>query len=77
MRLYATNSSRPVILRARPGRFRPLSVSGQAGPEGAFEPGQESEARRTLFNRIAPVYDDVRRFISIHAWIARRVLAND
>jgi hypothetical protein len=29
------------------------------GPSGAFTPGKEAEARRQLFNRIAPVYDDV------------------
>ena len=29
------------------------------GPINAFVPGMESEARRTLFNRIAPVYDEV------------------
>jgi hypothetical protein len=31
------------------------------GPQGAFQPGQEAAARQQLFNRIAPVYDEVRR----------------
>jgi hypothetical protein len=30
------------------------------GPQGAFSPGQEAAARQKLFNRIAPVYDEVR-----------------
>lgn len=30
------------------------------GPRNAFVPGQESESRRQLFNRISPVYDEVR-----------------
>lgn len=30
------------------------------GPQGAFVPGQEAEARQGIFNRIAPVYDEVR-----------------
>lgn len=29
------------------------------GPRNAFVPGQESESRRQLFNRISPVYDEV------------------
>lgn len=29
------------------------------GPGGAFTPGQEAATRQTLFNRIAPVYDEV------------------
>jgi len=61
MRGVVTDPSRPILCRARSsfvGRVR-SSFVGRAGPEGAFESGQESEARRKLFNRIAPVYDDV------------------
>lgn len=29
------------------------------GPQGAFSPGQEAASRQGLFNRIAPVYDEV------------------
>lgn len=29
------------------------------GPQNAFVPGQESESRKQLFNRISPVYDEV------------------
>ena len=36
------------------------SADALPGPSGAFTPGQEAESRRTLFNKIAPVYDDVR-----------------
>jgi len=32
----------------------------QAGPSGAFVAGQEGAARQQIFNRIAPVYDQVR-----------------
>jgi hypothetical protein len=42
------------------------STSGRGGappgPEGAFQPGQEAAARQQLFNRIAPVYDEVGGF---------------
>lgn len=42
---------------SQPGAVGP---SGQAGPPGAFETGREAAARELLFNRIAPVYDQVR-----------------
>jgi hypothetical protein len=29
------------------------------GPRNAFAPGQESDTRKALFNRISPVYDEV------------------
>lgn len=35
------------------------STEDLPGPRNAFVPGQESESRRVLFNRISPVYDEV------------------
>ena len=36
------------------------STAEQPGPSGAFVAGQEGAARQQIFNRIAPVYDQVR-----------------
>lgn len=51
---------RSQLLRSQ-GSKRQVHVSAQStpGPEGAFIPGQEGQARQKLFNRIAPVYDEV------------------
>lgn len=38
----------------------PAAYEEVPGPRNAFVPGQESESRRQLFNRISPVYDEVR-----------------
>lgn len=35
------------------------------GPRNAFVPGQESESRRQLFNRISPVYDELNDRLSL------------
>ncbi|GBF89833.1 hypothetical protein Rsub_02537 [Raphidocelis subcapitata] len=35
------------------------------GPQGAFAPGQEAAARQQLFNRIAPVYDELNDRLSL------------
>ncbi|KAG2494058.1 hypothetical protein HYH03_007702 [Edaphochlamys debaryana] len=34
------------------------------GPDGAFAPGKEAETRQVLFNRIAPVYDELNNNLS-------------
>ncbi len=41
-------------------RLQAASDDSVPGPDGAFAPGKEAEARQGLFNRIAPVYDEVR-----------------
>jgi hypothetical protein len=41
------------------------------GPRNAFVPGQESESRRQLFNRISPVYDEVSSSSSMHGIVVK------
>ncbi|GAX73133.1 hypothetical protein CEUSTIGMA_g586.t1 [Chlamydomonas eustigma] len=59
--------------RVSPGSLR-VALSDReevaVGPSGAFTPGQEAEARRKLFNRIAPVYDDLNNRLSFgQQWV--------
>lgn len=71
-RLHCRSSTHPTAavranLQRVSGATTDPSASGQAtdaaedlpGPEGAFQPGQEAATRQQLFNRIAPVYDEV------------------
>jgi len=62
----AATMGRQQIRRGRhasqPGAVGP---SGQAGPPGAFETGREAAARELLFNRIAPVYDQLNDVLSL------------
>jgi hypothetical protein len=44
---------------AQPAGSAPTVYEEVPGPLNAFVPGQESESRRQLFNRISPVYDEV------------------
>ncbi|KAG1677019.1 hypothetical protein FOA52_001188 [Chlamydomonas sp. UWO 241] len=39
-------------------------VDSLPGPSGAFEPGLEADSRQRLFNRIAPVYDELNNRLS-------------
>jgi ubiquinone/menaquinone biosynthesis C-methylase UbiE len=55
-----------------------LRASGSAeqepGPDGAFAPGREADARRSLFNRIAPVYDELNNNLSFgQHWVWKQM----
>ncbi|GLC33604.1 hypothetical protein PLESTB_000094400 [Pleodorina starrii] len=44
------------------------------GPQGAFSPGQEAAARQGLFNRIAPVYDELNNALSFgQHWVWKQM----
>ncbi|GIL53150.1 hypothetical protein Vafri_8814 [Volvox africanus] len=44
------------------------------GPRGAFSPGQEAAARQGLFNRIAPVYDELNNTLSFgQHWVWKQM----
>lgn len=70
--LASTHLLPPLLIAFRllPSNYNLLPpVSVRAGPEvpgpsGAFVAGQEAEARRSLFNRIAPVYDELNDMLS-------------
>lgn len=63
-RLSSTTRLQHRLVCNRPARstrrLQAASDDSVPGPEGAFAPGKEAEARQGLFNRIAPVYDEVR-----------------
>lgn len=50
-----------------------LTEPAVPGPSGAFEPGREAQSRQKLFNRIAPVYDEVDE---MHAYTHTHMLAS-
>ena len=56
---FQAASTRQTRARVRRGQELAASAAQLPGPDGAFTPGQEASARQTLFNRIAPVYDEV------------------
>jgi hypothetical protein len=62
VQLTSSNARRTQEVRATSSSSSSSSqqVEELPGPRNAFVPGQESESRRQLFNRISPVYDEVR-----------------
>ncbi|KAI8464320.1 MAG: ubiE/COQ5 methyltransferase family-domain-containing protein [Monoraphidium minutum] len=67
--LFAARTDLQPAAAAAPQASQPSTsgrpdTGGVPGPRGAFEPGQESAARQQLFNRIAPVYDELNERLS-------------
>ncbi|KAF8055122.1 menG [Scenedesmus sp. PABB004] len=72
-----SSNARPCPQRAAPCARRRAAAAAAAsdassssgadlpGPRNAFVPGQESESRRELFNRISPVYDELNDRLSL------------
>ncbi|KXZ43497.1 hypothetical protein GPECTOR_88g440 [Gonium pectorale] len=63
--------------RHRPRIVAPRAAAGEEsipGPQGAFTPGREAEARQGLFNRIAPVYDELNNALSFgQHWVWKQM----
>mmetsp|Transcript_21310 Transcript_21310/g.46537 ORF Transcript_21310/g.46537 Transcript_21310/m.46537 type:complete len:300 (-) Transcript_21310:889-1788(-) len=53
-----------------------VDVPSFPGPSGAFTPGQEAATRQKLFNRIAPVYDELNNTLSLgQHWVWKQQAA--
>lgn len=59
MRASSSNGNGAPPPPAPPPAAAQAAYAEVPGPQNAFVPGQESESRRQLFNRISPVYDEV------------------
>ncbi|EFJ45291.1 hypothetical protein VOLCADRAFT_75878 [Volvox carteri f. nagariensis] len=74
-RLWTPSSKCPAGNRGRV--HIPSAASSEdnlPGPQGAFAPGQEAAARQGLFNRIAPVYDELNNTLSFgQHWVWKQM----
>lgn len=70
----ATRHALAPMRRRRVQQEVAASASQLPGPDGAFTPGQEASARQTLFNRIAPVYDELNDRLSFgQHWVWKQM----